>query len=140
MIVADFQARVGAWATMCFGTQDAGDIQQRAFRFLEEALELAQAMGVTADETAELSGHVFSKPIGEPEQELGGVMVTLAALANAAGHKIGRDAEEELARISTLEVIEKIRSKHASRPHGSPLPGTFIPQTPLWLDTEPCDV
>jgi NTP pyrophosphatase (non-canonical NTP hydrolase) len=122
MIVADFQGRVAAWASMCFG-QDAGDRKQRTHRFLEEALELAQSLDCTHEEAIELVDHVFGKPIGEPYQEMGGVMVTLAALANAAGLKMGRDGEEELRRISTLGMIERIRRKHASRPASSPLPG-----------------
>ena len=78
-----FQICVGLWIKACLGPLIAADVTERNHRFLEEALELVQSKGCTASEAHQLVDYVFNRPIGEPFQELGGVMVTLAALANA---------------------------------------------------------
>ena len=84
-----FQICVGLWIKACLGPLIAADVTERNHRFLEEALELVQSKGCTASEAHQLVDYVFSRPVGEPFQELGGVMVTLAALADAAGPEHG---------------------------------------------------
>ncbi|WP_431300640.1 hypothetical protein [Tabrizicola sp. BL-A-41-H6] len=64
--------------------------------------------------------YVFDRPTGAQEQEIGGVMVTLAALCNAIELSMDDAGEKELAR--NWERIEAIRRKQASKPAGSPLP------------------
>jgi hypothetical protein len=64
--------------------------------------------------------YVFDRPAGAQEQEVGGVMVTLAALCNALKLSMDNAAEKELAR--NWERIEAIRHKQASKPAGSPMP------------------
>jgi hypothetical protein len=115
-----FQDRVHPWLLVCFGEEIANDKVERNHRFLEEALELVQSTGCTQSEAHQLVDYVFARPVGEPEQETGGVMVTLAALCLA--HQIDMDAagETELARI--WASIEKIRAKQAAKPKHSPLP------------------
>lgn len=78
-----FQDRVQPWMIACFGTEIAGDTVERNHRFLEEALELVQACGCTQSEAHQLVDYVFGRPVGEKPQEVGGVMVTLAALCLA---------------------------------------------------------
>ncbi|MDC6128597.1 hypothetical protein PPH41_11610 [Burkholderia gladioli] len=78
-----FQARVQPWMLECFGPTIAADTIERNHRFLEEALELVQSLGCTASEAHQLVDYTFGRPIGEPAQEVGGVMVTLAALCLA---------------------------------------------------------
>src|ERR1700743_2608599 len=78
-----FQDEVSSWLLACFGEQISNDITERNHRFLEEALELVQSTGCVASEAHQLVDYVFSRPIGEVNQELGGVMVTLAALCYA---------------------------------------------------------
>lgn len=111
-----FQFGVSAWMLRCFGAEISADTAERNYRFLEESLELVQSLGCTKEEALALVDYVFSRPIGEPEQETGGVSVTLAALCNAAGIDIDECAMRELRRISQPEVIEKIRRKQASKP------------------------
>jgi hypothetical protein len=115
-----FQSRVQPWLMVCFGEMIAGDREERNHRFLEEALELVQACGCTAHEAHQLVDYVYGRPIGEPHQEVGGVMVTLAALCLANGLDMHADAETELARIWTK--VEAIRAKQAAKPKHSPLP------------------
>jgi len=119
---AAFQERVQPWLLACFGEMIAGDREERNHRFLEEALELVQACGCTASEAHQLVDYVFERPIGEPAQEVGGVMVTLAALCLANGLDMHADGETELARIWTK--VEAIRAKQAAKPKHSPLPAT----------------
>ena len=116
-----FQARVLPWMLQCFGQAIADDTQERNHRFLEEALELVQACGATASEAHQLVDYVFGRPIGEKHQEVGGVMVTLAALCLAQRLDMHQAGEDELARIWTM--VEQIRAKQAAKPKHSPLPG-----------------
>jgi hypothetical protein len=118
---AGFQHRVNAWMLACFGDAIARDLTERNHRFLEEALELVQATGCTASEAHQLVDYVFARPVGQPHQETGGVMVTLAALCSAAGLTLDAAAEDELARVWTK--VEQIRAKQAAKPKHSPLPG-----------------
>lgn len=115
-----FQARVQPWLMACFGAMIAGDREERNHRFLEEALELVQACGCTASEAHQLVDYVYGRDIGEPTQEVGGVMVTLAALCLANGLDMHANGETELARIWTK--VEAIRAKQAAKPKHSPLP------------------
>lgn len=104
----------------CFGAMIAGDREERNHRFLEEALELVQACGCTASEAHQLVDYTYGRPTGEPPQEVGGVMVTLAALCLANGLDMHAAGEAELARVWTK--VEQIRAKQAAKPKHSPLP------------------
>lgn len=115
-----FQARMMAWLLACFGPEISGDKVERNHRFLEEALELVQACGCTADEAHQLVDYTYSRPVGEARQEVGGVVTTLSALCSAQGIDMHDAAEAELARIWTK--IDVIRAKQAAKPKHSPLP------------------
>ncbi|SLN77565.1 hypothetical protein [Oceanibacterium hippocampi] len=118
-MISPYQDRVGRWVDACFGRAVAADRGERNHRFLEEALELVQSLGCTAEEAHQLVDYVFGRPPGDPWQEAGGVMVTLAALGNAAGLAVYPAGEAELARC--WDKLEAIRAKRASKPAG-PLP------------------
>lgn len=111
---APYQARVQEWMLACFGADIANNKTERAFRFLEEAFELAQAMGVTKQEATDLLNYTFNRPEGEPAQEVGGVLVCLATLCTMAGIDMDDAGETELARVWTK--MDKIRAKHAAKP------------------------
>jgi hypothetical protein len=115
-----FQQRVQPWMMECFGAEIAADRIERNHRFLEEALELVQATGCTKYEAFKLVNYVFKRPVGKPAQEVGGVMVTLAAHCLANGLDMQACAETELARIWTK--VPEIRAKQAAKPKHSPLP------------------
>lgn len=119
-VAGDFQERTSTWAVACFGANVAGDRTERAQRFVEESLELAQACGVPRDDVLQLVDYVFDRPAGQFTQEVGGVMTTLALLCSA--HNVGMlvCGETELSRV--WEKIETIRAKQAAKPAGSPLP------------------
>ncbi len=116
----DFQDRVKDWMAACFLAEATTDLQERLHRFLEEALELAQASGGSREDAIALVDYVFSRPVGQPRLEAGGVMVTLAGLCSASGFDMIEAGEAELA--SNWERIDVIRAKRAKRPDNSPLP------------------
>ncbi|MEE4087486.1 hypothetical protein [Pseudomonas viridiflava] len=118
-----FQGRVEPWMTACFGAEISADRQERNHRFLEESLELVQACGATSDEAHQLVDYVYGRPTGEPDQEVGGVMVTLAALCLAHQLDMHAAGETELSRIWTK--VDQIRAKQAAKPAMSPLPGAY---------------
>jgi hypothetical protein len=117
------QARVQPWMTACFGAEIAADRLERNDRFIEEALELVQASGYDKARAHELVEYVYGRPQGDINQEVGGVMITLAAHCLAHGVDMHEAGETELARIWTK--VEQIREKQKSKPKGSALP---IPQ------------
>jgi len=117
-----FQARVAMWTVACFGKEISCDKVERNHRFVEEALELAQACDCTASEAHQLVDYVFNRPVGDKKQEVGGVALTLAALCNAHDINDQECAETELSRVWTH--LEKIRAKQLTKPKHSPLPSS----------------
>jgi hypothetical protein len=121
-----YQKEALSWASKCFGPTAPFDLKERRDRFLEEALELYQATGGALDEAAELCQYVYGRPVGEVDQEVGGVGLTLSLLCSARGLDLGTALDTELARV--WGKIEKIRIKQAAKPHNSPLPGPSAPE------------
>lgn len=117
----DFQAMTRSWVELCFGRQIADDPVERGDRLAEEVLELLQAVGYDRRRIFALVDYVWSRPVGEPEQEVGGVMVTLAAFCAAHGIDMRLAGETELLRILSPEIIEKIRGKQAKKDTGDRL-------------------
>jgi len=115
-----YQARVAAWLTDCFGSGIARSKTERTHRFLEEALELAQAAGCTREDALSLVDYVFARPIGTMSEETGGVMVTLAGVAFAHGLDMVQAGEDELKR--NVRRTPEIRAKRAAKRGDSPLP------------------
>lgn len=122
-----FQLRVVDWMMETFSQEVCRNTTERNHRFLEESLELVQAMGCTVNEAHMLVDYVFGRPVGEPEQEVGGAMVTLAALCAAADFSMASCGDTELVRC--WKNIERIRAKQAGKPKHSPLPGPSTPET-----------
>ncbi len=120
MGITSFQERVGNWLKACFPAAVRSDRAERTHRFLEEALELAQANGCSRNDAIALVQYVYGRPVGVPASEVGGVMVTLAALCSASGIDMDEAGNGELKR--NWDRIDTIRAKYAAKPHGSPLP------------------
>ena len=115
-----FQERVEPWMQECFGAEVSADREERGDRLLEEVFELLQSGGYNPARVTALRDYVWDREIGEPSQEVGGVMVTLAAYCLAHGLDMHSAGEVELARVWTK--VDKIRAKQASKPKGSALP------------------
>lgn len=118
---SSFQTRVIVWIHACFGSEIASDHAERNHRFLEEALELVQAAGCSKSEAVQLVDYVYGRPAGVMSQEVGGVMVTLAALCGAFALDMQHCAEAEITRIWIS--MPEIRSKQGATPKYSALPG-----------------
>lgn len=91
------------WAIRVFGedddTPDTASPLERALRFIEEAAELVQAIGLTEEQAMHVIRHVYSKPVGERFQEFGGVMVTALALAESVETSLYDAEVAEVSRI-----------------------------------------
>ena len=69
-----------AWAMKTYGSV-VRSTRYQAFRFIEEALELAQAMGLSREDVIRVVDHVFSRPQGDTYVGVGDVRLTLDILA-----------------------------------------------------------
>lgn len=110
-----YQDLVHSWMTACFGSEKGRNIRERCFRFLEEALELVQSLGITRADALKLVDYVYQRVEGEPIQEIGGTMVTLAALCQSAQIDLSLAALCELNRIHDPVIMQKIRDKQVSK-------------------------
>lgn len=125
-----FQHGVSEWMDKCFLPSLYSDMTERGDRLLEEVLELLQAHGYDKARVPTLVDYVFSRPVGDPAQEVGGVMVTLAGYCWVAGLDMHVHGHAELARISHPEVMAKIRAKQEAKNalhFDTPLPGNAAP-------------
>jgi hypothetical protein len=118
--LGSFQDRVRTWLDACFGGTIPSDREERCHRFLEEAIELAQASGCSRDHAHLLVEYVYSRPSGTPAREVGGVMVTLAGLCQASDVDMAHAGNEELLR--NWKRLDEIRAKRSLKRQGSPLP------------------
>jgi len=128
-----FQAGVAAWMGQCFLPSLYSNMTERGDRLLEEVLELLQAHNYDKTRVATLVDYVFGRPVGEPAQEVGGVMVTLAGYCWVAGLDMHAAGDAELARINQPEVMAKIRAKQEAKNalhFDTPLPGNATAPVP----------
>lgn len=108
-----YQSRVWEWVNECFDRPTAQSYRERNLRFIEEAIELLQSCDMAKKDILDMVEYTFSRPKGEVKQEVGGTMVTLAALCEAHGIDMLKAGEEELYQ-ATLNT-EKIQAKHKQK-------------------------
>ena len=103
------------WAVNTFG-EEANDPRMRAVRFLEEALELFQAIygGAGQSLAEELLKYVYGRPVGEIAQEIGGVTVTLAMLAASLDASVDELELREIERVLHKDRAN-LRAKEADK-------------------------
>lgn len=117
----EFQRRVRSWVEACFGEVVAADRVERNYRYLEEAIELVHALGCRREDALALIDYVYSRPPGNPDQEVGDVMIALAALCNACEIELSKAATSKL--VEVWERIDVIRAKWLRKKvRTSPLP------------------
>ena len=129
-VAQTFQTGVSEWMGQCFLPSLYVNMTERGDRLLEEVLELLQAHGYDQGRVATLVDYVFGRPVGEPAQEVGGVMVTLAGYCWVAGLDMHAAGEVELQRIKQPEVMDKIRRKQEAKNalhFDTPVPGNAAP-------------
>lgn len=111
------------WFVKCFKYRPSTMRGDRIHRFTEEALELSQSLGQTREEAHALVDYVHDRPVGDPEQEMGGTFVTLFVLADTYDLNPAVCAQRELDRIRDPKVMAKIQAKDAAKPNFGALPG-----------------
>lgn len=109
----DRQQKVLAWALENFGPV-ALNRDERAARLVEEAIEVAQAEGLSLEVLQRIAERVYSRPAGKLAQEIGGLAITLDALAENCGLSVDQSANDELERILALPKDWWTR-KHAEK-------------------------
>ncbi|WOI52416.1 hypothetical protein [Parvularcula sp. LCG005] len=115
MRLKDYENRVARWLRACFAPAIAESKEERVTRFLEEALELVQSEGFDRDRVYRMVEYVFDRSPGDPAQEVGGVIITLAAYSGVAGIDLEDAAVKELVRIEHPDIMAKIREKHVAK-------------------------
>jgi len=102
MQLNELTARTVSWITSSFGWEVFRDKHERGRRFLEEVVELNQAMGVPHEDALRIVNHVYSRPVGKVEQEMGGVGITLLGLCGAMSLDFQKLTKRELDRVLAL--------------------------------------
>lgn len=97
------------WGIRAFGVVHMTSRPQRAVRFLEEAVEAYQAAGADKEMAHRLVDYVFSRPVGDLAQELGGCGLTLLLFAQAADMSADQCEARELARVLSKPASEFAR-------------------------------
>lgn len=105
------QAAIAVWVRSTFGEVSALDGKERVLRFVEEAVELAQAVELDVAQVHLLVDYVYGRDVGKSWQEIAGCLVTLLAASTALGVDAAAAFETELARIHTPEVIARCRKR-----------------------------
>lgn len=109
------QERIAKWVFSTFGGDVLSNTRERALRLVEEAVELAQALHVSTGDLHRLIDYVYSRPAGEPAQEVAGTMVTLYAVAASLGVDADAAFEVEALRIHTPEIIAKCQRRQGEK-------------------------
>lgn len=101
------------WSRLTFETHSEQFTHHtRVLRLLEEVTELAQAERVSIQDASTILVQVYNRPVGEPEKELGGVMVCLAAYAGTRGYDFEEIFWREFERIMDPKMMEKVRKRN----------------------------
>lgn len=112
------QRKVSEWCKAAFGTAQQASVAQRALRMLEEAIEAYQAANCSEEMAHNLVAYVFSRPVGLLSQEIGGLRLSILALAEAAG--VSADAEEfrEIKRVMAKPLEHFAKRNQAKNEEG----------------------
>lgn len=97
----DRPGQVLEWAVEMFGPI-AEDREERALRFVEEAIELGHAMGLSVMTTRAIIDRVYDRPAGGVAREIGQSQLTLEALAEVMGRTANDEADIEFTRVKAI--------------------------------------
>jgi len=109
----DRPGRAFVWAIKTFGDV-AKDPHERTLRFLEEAIELAHAMGIEVDTTLAVVDRVYDREGGNISREVGQAQLTLELLGKAIEVDPEDEATKEFFRIQAVPQEEWDR-RHAAK-------------------------
>jgi hypothetical protein len=114
MALENYTKRLKYWATKTFGVHVALDKKERASRFAEESIETMQAMNLTKEQVLSFVDYVYSRPVGELDQEMSGSLITLLLAAESFSVDLEGKITKEVHKI--VDLGDKIREKHNSKP------------------------
>lgn len=107
------QERILDWAIETFGNV-AADRHERAMRFVEEAIELAQSCGLSRETIAAITERAYSRRAGALDSELAQAGMTLEALAEQIGFDLSNLVGNEFNRVREVPKEEWAR-RHAAK-------------------------
>jgi hypothetical protein len=110
---SDRERRVAEWIRTRIGEVNLQP-RERAMRILEEAIELAQAEGITHEQVQRQAGYVFSRSAGDPLQEASGIAICLLGWCAATENTFDALADAEITRIEE-KPIDQIRGSLARK-------------------------
>ena len=109
------QKKVVALGAQVFGLLNMQSQSERMMRFLEEAGELVQAGGLSRESAHILIDYVYDRPVEkEMHKEVGGVQITLFALADAFDINVETAYKTEFNRVK--EKAAMCAQKHKDKP------------------------
>lgn len=114
-LTARYQVAVADQIDRLWGTTARHNIKERAQRFLEEAVELVQSCGLGAQDIPPIVQWVYNRETGPVDREVGGTMVTLAALCARIAVNLPEAAVMELNRLMDKSP-EEMRKRHNNKP------------------------
>lgn len=101
------------WAHKTFG-DIALRRDERAMRFVEEAIELVHAEGLPADTVRKIIDRVYARPAGDVRKEIGQAQLTLDCLAQNIGIGTYPESLREWERIKAIPKEEWDR-RHSAK-------------------------
>lgn len=93
------------WAHDTFG-DIALDPKERTLRFIEEAIELAHAMGIPATTLMAMTDRVYGRERGDIAREIGQAQACLECLAEAIEVSADEESTREFERVQAIPQEE----------------------------------
>ncbi len=104
------------WVERVFGAGIARNVIERATRVLEEAIEVAQAAGVTRETALAVLSRCYGRDVGDVRDEVANLSVTLLALCGTlkvSAETLERDEIERILAIPEGHMRDRQSRKHA---------------------------
>lgn len=121
LVAGDRPRAMLAWAVDMFG-QLARLRNERLRRFVEEAIELAHADGMSRQDFDAIADRVYSRKIGSVPQEIGQALVCLETYAESIDLCASDLADDEFDRIRKIPREEWERRQNAKAEVGIAMP------------------
>lgn len=96
------QERAHTWAQDVYGFR-VNEERYQCLRTFEEMCELIQAHGLTLEDANKVAAYVFAKKPGDPEEELGDVLLSLNIMAEVMLLSADELLDETLERVEDLD-------------------------------------
>ena len=109
--IQEYQLIIRKWVVRTMGPSWMESEEERALRFIEEAIEFVQTMSLDKERIHALVDIKYAQEVGARNQEAGGVMVTFLAACEHYDLNPMDSLDTELVRIHQPQIIGKIRDK-----------------------------